>query len=162
MNLFFRLTADTDVAEYVRPTKALYREPCGVLTLAEAVRQSKVQFINQTSLTVGLDDAGGLEFPDMLLYENVPLLSTRFYELLMRLSVDILFHKSVILKDELTGYNEPYTLVVPPSINTVSDAGRYKFFSLSGRGILIVTQELKEAVENANLENVYFEELEDE
>ena len=162
MNLFFRLTADTDVAEYVRPAEALYKETCGPLTLAEAVRQSKVQFIDQTSLTVGLDDFGGLEFPDMLMYENVPLLSTKFYELLMRLSVDILFTKSVILKDELTGYNEPYTLVVPPSVNTVSEAGRYNFFVLSGNGILVVTQELKEAIEKLNFENVYFDELEED
>ena len=162
MNKFFRLTSDTDVAEYVRPAEALYREPCGKLTLAEAVQQNKVQFMDPSPLVVGLDDSGGLEFPDMLLYENVPLLSTRFYELLLRNSIDTLFQKRVVLKDELAGYSEPYTLLVPPSVNTVSDAGRYQFFSLSDSRMLVVTQDLKEAIENANLENVYFDKMEDE
>lgn len=162
MRTFYRMTADTDVAEYVRPMDSFYREQFGELTLAMAVRQGKVQFIEPTPLTIGIDDQGGLDFPDLLMYENVPLISSKFDEVLTKLDIDIPFRRSVTLKDDLTGHVEHYILIVPPQVDRTTDAGRYKLFTLKKSSILVVTKELKEAAEEANLENVYFDALEDE
>ena len=159
MPKFFRLLADTDVADYVRPSLSLYNEPCGSLTLAEAVRQGKVQFIDPKPLTVGLSDDGGLEFPDLLLYEGVPLLSTKFSELLAKLDVLQPFCKTIILKEDLLGYLEKYILYVPPRVKTLSEVGRYGIFMLTDENFLMATEEVQRVVEVANLENVYFEEL---
>ena len=156
------MTADTDVAEYVRPMESFYKESCGELTLAMAVRQGKAQFIEPTPITVGLDGAGGLDFPDLLMYENVPLISSKFYEILTKLDVDIPFRRAVKLKDDLTGHVERYILIVPPQVERTTDCGRYKLFVLRESGILAVTEEVKEDAEKANLENVYFDALEDE
>lgn len=161
MSKFYIMTADTDVAEYVRPAATLYDEPCGALTLAEAVRQGKEQFIDSAPLTVGLDDDGGLEFPDMLFYEGVPLFSAKFCDRLAELKVYLPFRKPVTLKDDLLGYIEKYMLIVPPRVNTLDEAGRYRLFSLVGSNALIVTEDLKRLVEVAKLENVYFDEMED-
>ena len=162
MRKFYRMTADTDVAEYVRPVEDLYKEPCGELTLAMAVRQGKAQFIEPTPITVGLDDMGGLDFPDLLMYEDVPLISSKFGELLAKLNADIPFRRSVTLKDDLTGHVEHYILIVPPQVERTADVGRYKVFALGKSGILAVTEGLKEAAEKTNLENGYFDALEDE
>ena len=162
MSKFYRMTADTDVVEYVRPMESFYKEPCGELTLATAVRQGKVQFIEPTPLTIGIDDKGGLDFPDLLMYENVPLISSKFNEILTKLDIDIPFRRSITLKDDLTGYVEHYILIVPPQVEQTADVGRYKLFVLVKSGILAVTEELKEAAEKSNLENVYFDALEDE
>ena len=162
MSKFYRMTADTDVAEYVRPMESFYKEQSGELTLAMAVRQGKVQFIEPTPLTIGIDDTGGLDFPDLLMYENVPLISSRFNEILVKLDIDIPFRRSVTLKDDLTGHVEHYILIVPPQVERRADVGRYKIFVLGKNGILAVTEELKDAAEKANLENVYFDALEDE
>lgn len=162
MRTFYSMTADTDVAEYVRPMDSFYKEPCGELTLAMAVRQGKVQFIEPTPITIGIDDHWGLDFPDLLMYENVPLISSKFDEILTKLDIDIPFRRSVTLKDDLTGHVEHYVLIVPPQVDRTTDVGRYKLFTLRKNSILAVTKELKEAVEKANLENVYFDALEDE
>ena len=162
MRTFYRMTADTDVAEYVRPVESFYKEQCGGLTLATAVCQGKVQFIEPTPLTVGIDDKGGLDFPDLLMYENVPLISTKFNEILTKFDIDIPFRLSVTLKDDLTGHVEHYILMVPPQVERMADVGRYQLFVLRKSSILVVTEELKEASEKANLENVYFYVLEDE
>ena len=161
MSKFYRLTADTDVAEYVRPAPTLYEEPCGEMTLAEAVRQGKAQFIDPAPLEVGLADDGGLEFPDLLFYEGVPLLSTKFYDELRKLNVYLPFCKQVTLKDDLLGYVEKYILVVPPRVNAVEDVGRFGLFVLPESGALITTEEVKKSVEVLNLENVDFDEMEE-
>ena len=162
MSKFYRMTADTDVAEYVRPMESFYKESCGELTLAMAVHQGKAQFIEPTPITVGLDSAGGLDFPDLLMYENVPLISSKLNEILTKLDIDIPFRRAVKLKDDLTGHVEHYILIVPPQVERTTDVGRYKLFVLRKSGILAVTEEVKETVEKENLENVYFDALEDE
>ena len=161
MSKFYRLTADTDVAEYVRPAPTLYEEPCGEMTLAEAVRQGKAQFIDPAPLEVGVSDDGGLEFPDFLLYEGVPLFSAKFYDELRKLNVYLPFCKQVTLKDDLLGYVEKYILVVPPQVNALEEAGRYKLFVLPKTGTLVTTEEVKKAVVVLNLENVDFDEMEE-
>ena len=160
MSKFYRLVADTDVSDYVRPASELYAEPCGNTTLAEAVRAGKDQFIDPSPRTIGLSDEGGLEFPDLLMYEGVPLLSAKFVECLLKLKTYLPFRKPITIKDDFLGYMERYVLIVPPRVHELSEAGRYGVFVLSQSGNLIVTEFVKEAIESAGLENVFFTELE--
>jgi hypothetical protein len=160
LSKFYRLVADTDVLDYVRPSPELYAEPCGDMTLAEAVREGKVQFIDPSPLTVGLSDDGGLEFPDLLMYEEVPLLSSKFIECLSKLKVYLPFRKPITIKDDFLGYMEKYVLVVPPRVCKLSESGRYGIFILFQSGNLIATEDVKEAIESVGLENVFLEELE--
>lgn len=160
MSKFYRLVADTDVSDYVRPSPELYAEPCGDMTLAEAVREGKEQFIDPSPMTVGLSDDGGLEFPDLLMYEEVPLLSAKFVECLLKLKIYLPFRKPITIKDDFLGYMEKYVLIVPPRVHKLSEAGRYGIFVLSQSGNLIATESVRENVELAGLENVFFEELE--
>ena len=65
------------------------------------------------------------------------------------------------LKDDLLGYVEIYSLVVPPRVNAVEDVGRFGLFVLPESGALITTEEVKKSVEVLNLENVDFDEMEE-
>lgn len=111
---FFILSAATSVEEYVAPDSSLRVLENGCLT-------SEFQFLDHAPLEVAVDPERGEEYPDFLLNDDIPLVSDRFYRLLVDAGVDNLFYKPVTLKDDELRRCEPYWLALPPRIRALSD-----------------------------------------
>ena len=109
---FYRMTAHTNLEGLVRPGE-------GIKTLAPACRDSSFQFLDSKPLTVEIDPDGGLDFPDFLYNDDIPLISGRFKRLLDRMGVDNLFYKPIYLDCSVLGRHEPYFLALPPRIRAV-------------------------------------------
>lgn len=165
------------VEEYVIPGDELN-------VLRKGCKYSEFQFLDHSSMAVEVSEDGGLEFPDFLIHrEVIPLISENFRQVLDRLGIDNLFYKPITLTNSSTGESESYFLSLPPRINCLNKSkiivedqkvveivideklvGNYKIFKLPpefANQEIIVTEEVKSAVEAAELENVFFAELED-
>lgn len=175
---FYRIYAEK-AEEYAEPGK-------GLQVLERGCAQSEFQFLDHQPITIPLSENSGLEFPDFLYARQIPLISDRFKAVLDNAGVDNLFYKAVILTDTGLGIKERYWLAQPPRIRCLnrqesrfvqenvslpkatkivinpSKVGNYKVFCI-GEVVnreIIVTEELKEEIEKARLENVFFDILE--
>lgn len=113
---YYIMYAETNVEEWVRPSDELLEE------LGEVCSTSEFQFVDRTPLTCSISDEGGIEFPDFLLYDDIPLISARFRNILNEMGVDNLFYKPITLSDELLGKSELYYLALPPRIRCLDEA----------------------------------------
>ena len=178
---FYRLYGDTAAEEYVRPVHKLYQQ------LERGCARSEFQFLNHEKLEVSLDEGGGLDFPDFLYYEQIPLVSDALYRFFSDSGVDNLFYKPIYLNDEIIGVRKRYWLALPPRIRCLNyeasqfrdsdvplkraekivinpaKVGNYRIFCIEeviNRDI-IITQELKEKLEKAQFTNLLVEIMED-
>ena len=176
---FYIMYSQSCVEEYVIPGDELN-------ILRKGCKYSEFQFLDHSSMTVEVSEDGGLEFPDFLIHrEVIPLISENFRQVLDRLGIDNLFYKPITLTNSSTGESESYFLSLPPRINCLNRSaskisieeqkvveividerlvGNYKIFKLPSEFAnqeIIVTEEVKSAVEAAELENVFFAELGD-
>lgn len=191
MAYFYRMTADTNLEDFVRPGEQIRQ-------IAFACQTSSFQFIDHKPMTVEIAEDGGLTFPDFLYNDGVPLISRAFKRILDAQGVDNLFYKPIDLVDAATGIHEEYTLALPPRIRAVREAymrlldedgddsegkelmkdeygtaryrinasavGNYRIFKLADVWDydIIVTHSLKEALAKAALSNVDFSEVEED
>lgn len=184
---FYVMYAETCIEEYVTPGDELRILEKGCLL-------SEFQYLDHSPMSVEVEEDGGEEFPDFLIYRgSVPLISERFRQVFNRAGVDNIFYKPVTLIHSELGQSESYFLALPPRINCLNlsesvvsveenefarpddlmkevieividedKAGNYKIFKLSPEFVnqeIIVAENLKKAVESAQLENVYFSPL---
>lgn len=175
---FYRLYAQK-AEEYAVPGEALR-------VLTRGCERSEFQFLNHQVLSVPLAENSGLAFPDFLCSAQIPLISDKFKRVFDDSGIDNLFYKPILLTDETIGLRERYWLALPPRIRCLnrqasrfveddaalpkatkivinpSKVGNYQIFCLEEvvNRDLIVTEWLKEKIEAAHLENVYFAELE--
>lgn len=184
---FYRMYAKNASENFVKPG-------AGLSHLIQGCMRSEFQYLDRLPVSVEIDKDGGLEFPDLIIHEDViPLISERFRQILNRLDVDNLFCKPVTLTFALLGYSESYWLALPPRIRCLDmerciisqeqneflrtdelirkvekivirpeTVGNYKIFKLPAEYTnqdIIVTEEVKETSETANLSNVYFSSL---
>lgn len=184
---FYVMYAETCIEEYVKPGD-------GLKILEKACRLSEFQYLDHSPISAVVEEDGGEEFPDFLIYrKSVPLISERFRQVFDRAGVDNIFYKPVTLTHSELGQSELYFLALPPRINCLNlsesvinveenefappnelikevteividddKAGNYKIFKLSPEFVnqeIIVTENLKKAVEAAQMENVYFSPL---
>lgn len=191
MAYFYRMTADTNLEDFVRPGEQIRQ-------IAFACQTSSFQFIDHKPMTVEIAEDGGLTFPDFLYNDGVPLISRAFKRILDAQGVDNLFYKPIDLVDAATGIHEEYTLALPPRIRAVREAymrlldedgddsegkelmkdeygtaryrinasavGNYRIFKLADVWDydIIVTHSLKEALAKAALSNVDFSEVKED
>lgn len=191
MAYFYRMTADTNLEDFVRPGEQIRQ-------IAFACQTSSFQFIDHKPMTVEIAEDGGLTFPDFLYNDGVPLISRSFKRILDAQGVDNLFYKPIDLVDAATGIHEEYTLALPPRIRAVREAymrllnedgdksegkelikdeygiahyrinasavGNYRIFKLADVWDydIIVTEGLMEAITKASLHNVFFSEVEED
>ena len=175
---FYRMTAG-QAEEYAVPGEE-------IKSLARGCERSEFQFLSHEPLRAALAESGGLEFPDFLCRFQIPLISDAFKRVLDGAGVDNLFYKAVMLTDAAIGIQERYWLALPPRIRCLnrrmstftdtgaalpnaekivinpSKVGNYKIFCIEevvNRDI-IVTADLKETIEQAQLENILFYPLE--
>lgn len=175
---FYRITAG-QAEEYAVPGE-------GIKTLERGCERSEFQFLTHTPLNVALSENSGLEFPDFLCRFQIPLISDAFKRVLDGAGVDNLFYKAILLTDDTIGTQERYWLALPPRIRCLnrrastfvdagvglpkaekivvnpSKVGNYKIFCIEevvNRDI-IITADLKEKIEQAELENILFYPLE--
>ncbi len=140
---------------------------------------SEFQFLDKAPLEVGVVDEGGIEFPDFIYQNHIPLISDRFKAVLDKLQIDNLFYKKIYITCEITGAREIYWLALPPRINCLNydksivnevlgyaeeividgnNVGNYHIFKLQGvsNQEIYITKDLKEILEKQNLEGVVF------
>ena len=177
MAYFYRMTADTNLDDFVRPGEQIRQ-------IAFACQTSSFQFLDHKPMIVEIAEDGGLIFPDFLILDAQ--------------GVDNLFYKPIDLVDAATGIHEEYTLALPPRIRAVREAymrlldedgdesegkelikdeygiaryrinasavGNYRIFKLADVWDydIIVTHSLKEALAKAALSNVDFSEVEED
>ena len=158
MSKFFRLIIDTDISDYARPNEEFYRQPLGKMTLVEAYKRRQIQYLSRQTEEVELDDSGGLIFPDFMFYEDVLLVSEAARDIFCE--TYLLFEKPVILTFDALGLREKYHLLLPPKICSPNEAGNYRVFSLETDRV-IVDDDLRGAIERAELSNIYFAEMEE-
>lgn len=90
----------------------------GLAPLSAACSASEFQLLDREPLEVELDPAGGVEFPDFIVYLNrVPLVSERLRQALDREGIDNLFYKPVALIQPELGLRESFWLALPPRID---------------------------------------------
>ena len=106
---FYRMYSNTCVEEYAKPGKSLQ-------VLERGCLNSEFQFLDKSPLTVEISEDGGLQFPDFLLYGCIPLVSSRFKEVLDGFGVDYLFYKQIRLVFPPLGIHSVYWLALPPRI----------------------------------------------
>lgn len=188
---FYRMTADTNLEEWVQPGEA-------ILSIASACRTSSFQFLDHQPMQVEIAEDGGLGFPDFLYYVGIPLISRRFKRVLDAQGVDNLFYKPIVLTCTPLGQREAYSLALPPRIRAVreeymqlldpdgdesegkelvkdengivryrinaSAVGNYHIFKLADVADtdIIVTGGLQKAIADAKLNNVFFSEVEED
>lgn len=191
MAYFYRMTADTNLEDFVRPGEQIRQ-------IASACQTSSFQFLDHKPMIIEIAEDGGLTFPDFLYHDGVPLISRAFKRILDAQGVDNLFYKPIDLVDAATGIHEEYTLALPPRIRAVREAymrlldedggesegkelikdeygtaryrinasavGNYRIFKLADVWDydIIVTHSLKEALAKAALSNVDFSEVEED
>lgn len=189
MSRFYRLTAHTNMEDIVKPGE-------DITPLVAPCQASSFQFLDHKPLTVEIGEESGLNFPDFLCNDGVPLVSPTFKRVLDLMGVDNLFYKPVYLDYKPLGRHEPYILALPPRIRAVrkeymrplgedSDEGQelqkdaygiprykingaavgnYRIFKLADvwDDDIIITQDLKEALEKAHLRNVLLDEVEED
>lgn len=174
---YYRLYAEM-AEEYVQPGEELK-------VLERGCERSEFQFLTHQPLEIPLAETGGYEFPDFLNVWQIPLVSDDFKAVLDEAGVNNLFYKVVTLQDAALG-RKRYWLALPPRIRCLncresqfvnadsvlpkatkivinpSKTGNYQIFRIAEvvNRDLIVTEELKEKLMAANLENIYFEMLE--
>lgn len=106
------MTANTNLEDMVRAGEE-------ILTLSFACQTSSFQFLNHERVTVQIAEGSGLEFPDFLYNDGIPLISPKFKKILDSQGVDNLFYKPIYLDDATLGLHEPYILALPPRIRAV-------------------------------------------
>lgn len=178
---FYQMYGETMAEEYARPSHELYQQ------LERGCARSEFQFLTHEKIEAMLDNQGGVEFPDFMNYEQIPLISDKFHDILNYAGIDNLFYKPIIFQDSIMGIMERYWLALPPRIRCLnyraslfqdarsplpraekivvnpSKVGNYQIFCIEeviNRDI-IVTQELEEIIEKNYLTNVYFKLLEE-
>ena len=191
MAKFYRMTADTNLEDIVKPGEE-------ILSLSSACRASEFQFLNHKSLTVAIAEDSGLTFPDFLCNDGIPLISPAFKRILDSAGVDNLFYKPIYLDYKPLGKHEPYIMALPPRIRAVrreymrlvdedgdeseekelikdeygiarykinaSAVGNYRIFKLADvwDTDIIVTDDLMKMISEAQMSNVFFAEIEED
>lgn len=136
---FHIMYAESSVGDYARP--GLEAD-----SLIEGCRKSRFQFLDRKPLECGLSDAGGFDFPDLIMHAGcVPLISEKMRQLLDSNGVDNLFYKPVFIKDESLGLRQPLWLALPPRIDCLNmDACKAENceaeYGVAGRGLARLTQ----------------------
>lgn len=89
----------------------------GFSEISEAVRKSEFQFLTKEKLTISVSDSGGIEFPDLVIYDTMYLFSDIIYQE-VRNEIDwYVFVKPIDLVCDFLGRKERYWLIVPPRID---------------------------------------------
>lgn len=114
----------------------------------EACRKSEPQFLTKDRLSVGTLDSGGLEFPDLIVLEDVYLLSDAVIEQVKDEIEDYVFLKPVEIRCDLIGKKELYWLTVPPKIDCLDlDKSRIDYDWDFGLGILPILHSEKTVID---------------
>lgn len=130
------------------------------------VKKNRLQFINKLPIEIEVSEEGGIEYPDFL-NEPLPLFSDNLKNILDLNGVDNIFYKPVYLIDKLLEEKHLYWLAVIPKIECFTGneneyiyekIGNFKIFrdKLQDDFSLYITSELKNILENKNLEGVFF------
>ena len=107
---FFIMYAQTCIEDYVLPGEKIFQLERGCLN-------SEFQFLDHSPLNVEISDEGGIYFPDFILQNSIPLISTRMKNLFDKFQVDYIFYKPINLTYSELGRAENYFLALPPRIN---------------------------------------------
>lgn len=130
------------------------------------VERNEVQFIDKNLIEIEVTDDGGIEYPDCL-NEPLPLFSDKLKNILDSNGVNNIFYKPIYLIDNLLDEKHLYWLAVIPHIECFNEngidyipekIGNFKIFrdKLQDDFSIYITEELKNILENENLEGIYF------
>lgn len=173
---FYTLNYKSIVAEYIRlenPAKDL--DDRGYYA-------SWFQFLDEKPIEIKISEKGGMEYPDYLIQESIPLISEKIKSILDELKIKYLFFKPIYLVDDDEETKIKYYLMVPSRIDCLDyemsdydedsefsekikidelQVGDAEIFKLKGLGNneIILTEKVWKALNESNLEGVYFEKL---
>ena len=106
----YRLVSKRKSEEYIN----LNRE---IEVLFRGCDYSEFQYLNHEPMECSVDENSGMKYPDFLQHGSIPLISSKFREILDSLHIDNLFYKPIIVNDELLGQRHQYYLALPPCID---------------------------------------------
>ena len=168
---FYKITASSDIAEYLRLG-------AGLEAIQPACAGSELQFLDHKPIHLEIDGSSGPVCQDFIYERGVPLVSERMKEFFDNWGIDYLFYKRVLLERPDTGIAEPYWLALPPRINCLDlesmevddllgtadhlvicarQIGRYDIFKLARVTNLdiIVTEKLAAALREEDFVGLY-------
>ena len=87
-----------------------------IQSMARGCSYSEFQYLDHSPMECQVLEEGGVEYPDYLPQGNIPLVSSRFRQVLEAQQVDNLFYKPVLLIEAATGERTQYYLALPPAI----------------------------------------------
>lgn len=128
--------------------------------------KNRIQFIDKTPIEIEVGDSGGIEYPDCI-NEPLPLFSDRLKNILESNNIDNIFYKPIYLVDTLLEEKHLYWLASIPQIECFTGneieympekIGNFKIFrdKLQDDYSIYVTEELKNILENEELEGIIF------
>lgn len=140
------------------------------------------QFLDDKLIEINISESGGIEYPDLIIQEDVPLISEKMKQLLDKEDIKYIFYKPVDIIDNYEKRKTRYYLAIPIRIDCLDydksiydeecefaeqicidedKVGDAQIFKLRGLGNneIIITEELFKILDSADLEGVYFRSL---
>lgn len=90
---------------------------CDFSGIREASRKSEFQFLEKSKMEVVASDEGGIEFPDLIVHDDIFLFSDIIISKIRKEIEDYVFIKPIEIQSEVIGKSELYWMVVPPRID---------------------------------------------
>lgn len=173
---FYMMDYKSIVEEYI-----VLENPTGQLD-DRGYYASWFQFLDKELIEIKISEEGGIEYPDLIIQEDVPLISEKMKQLFDIAGVRYVFYKPVDIVDDYEMKKTRYYLAVPSRIDCldydksiydnecefaetilidekkVGDAHIFKLRGL-GNSEIIVTEKLFKILDREELEGVYFKQL---
>ena len=155
MEQIYVLKTFSNAEEYIRPDGDVHS--CRLPAM-----MSELQFLDRSEIWLGLSDDGGLEIPDVLVYDGILFVSDRLKQAMDEFRVDYVFYKKTNIASQRLGIRETFWMMIPPRLECldtersifdgnwhfedgliprlradkivvdVSRLGRYKIFKIAG------------------------------
>lgn len=81
--------------------------------------KSEIQYLDNNKIVMDISDEGGMEIPDILYYEGITFVSSRFKEFMDFECIDYVFWKQADIHSEKYGIHETFWILVPPRIDCI-------------------------------------------
>ena len=89
----------------------------GLNVIKDACRKSEIQYLDRKIITIAASESGGIEFPDLIIYEDMYLFSNDVIDQIKKEIEEYVFLKPIEITCDVIGKKELYWLIVPPRID---------------------------------------------